>query len=230
MNKPMTTIWTIAAIVGFSSLTACSGAELEGETATELSSHTESLTLADTDPGTRSAAREGRGRAGKERFFERLDANKNGTLEVAELPEHKREHFTKLDADRNGVISKEELASGHNGHKGKRHFDPERFDANKNGTIELSEAPEKMKEQLSKADSNADGILSADELRAQGKAFMLQRLTSKDANKDGALTAEEAGERKWSKLSLADADKDGKVTFAEIEQAREAGTLKRKGH
>lgn len=45
---------------------------------------------------------------------------------------------------------------------------------------------------------------------------LLERL---DSNDDGAISKEEAGPRFWTRLSKADANKDGKVTEKEMKAA-----------
>jgi hypothetical protein len=61
---------------------------------------------------------------------------------------------------------------GHGGHGGRGHgpMDParftQRFDTNGNGVVEVSELPPRMAERLGAADTNHDGAISADELRA----------------------------------------------------------------
>ena len=57
-------------------------------------------------------------------------------------------------------------AQGRFEHGPRRPFSPEgfvqRFDKNGNGTVELSELPERMREHVGKGDTNTDGILSPD--------------------------------------------------------------------
>jgi Ca2+-binding EF-hand superfamily protein len=109
----------------------------------------------------------------------------------------------------------------------------ERFDANGNGTIEVAEIPERLQQRLAGADSNMDGILSTEELRAhkaEMRAKKLAKLTSQDTDQDGALSLSEVGKERWTRLSKADADQDGKVTFTELAQARERGALRRRHH
>jgi len=46
-----------------------------------------------------------------------------------------------------------------------------------------------------------------------------------DKNSDGFLTKEEVGEKRWSRIQVADANKDGKVSQPEMQQARKDGKL-----
>ena len=117
------------------------------------------------------------------------------------------------------------LETAANGAHGGR--DPARFlqhlDTNGDGKVQVSELPEKM-QKLAKADTNADGVISAEELTAFHAVEAKARFAEADKNADGAIDAAEAGDR-WTHLQAADANKDGKVTQTEIDQARAAGTL-----
>ncbi len=116
---------------------------------------------------------------------------------------------------------------------GRGHHDPAalitRLDANKDGKLQVTELPELMKERLATADTDKDGVLSVAELTAHRAQAKQARFAKEDKNGDGALDATEVGDKMWSHLQVADANKDGKVTLAELDAARAAGTLG-KGH
>jgi Ca2+-binding EF-hand superfamily protein len=101
----------------------------------------------------------------------------------------------------------------------------ERFDKDGNGTVELAELPEHKQKWLGKADADKDGKLTAAELKAAGEAKRRHKFERADENGDGALTATEIGEERWSKLSVADVDKDSRITMAELDKARADGKL-----
>jgi len=129
-----------------------------------------------------------------------------------------------------------------------------RFDKNADGKLELSELPEHMQKFMGKADANADGVitveelnagaekiraehlakvdtdhdgkLSAEERKAAFEKFARERFAKMDKNDDGALTKDEIGDKRWAHLSVADADKSGSVTREELKTAVAAGTLK----
>lgn len=100
-----------------------------------------------------------------------------------------------------------------------RSHDPARFveklDANKDGKLQISELPERKRERMGAADTNKDGVLTSDEMKAHFAAKHAERFAKIDKNGDGAVTADEAGAR-WTHLALADADKDGRLTSAEF--------------
>ncbi|HEY0468490.1 MAG TPA: hypothetical protein VGC79_30050 [Polyangiaceae bacterium] len=129
-----------------------------------------------------------------------------------------------------------------------------RFDKNADGKLELSELPEQMQKFMGKADTNGDGVITVEELKAgeeklraehlakvdtdhDGKVspeerkaafekFAQERFAKMDKNNDGALSKDEVGDKRWEHLSVADADKSGSVTREEIKTAVAAGTLK----
>jgi len=145
-------------------------------------------------------------------------------------------------------------------HRGGRRGPPDpaelikRFDKNADGKLEVSELPEHMQKFMGKADTNGDGVITAEELKADaekmraehlakvdtdhdGKVsleerkaafekFAEERFTKMDKNNDGALSKDEVGDKRWEHLSVADADKNGSVTRDEIKTAFANGTLK----
>jgi Ca2+-binding EF-hand superfamily protein len=112
---------------------------------------------------------------------------------------------------------------------GAAHHDPakfvQHFDKNGDGKLELSELPERMQKFLGKADANGDGVLSMDELAAAKETFMKAHFAKMDKSGDGALTADEVGDKRWARLSVADADGNGSVTFSEMQAALQSGKL-----
>lgn len=108
------------------------------------------------------------------------------------------------------------------------HHDPatlvQRFDANKDGKLQVTELPARMQQRLAGADADKDGVLTPAEITAFRAQRAQAHFTKLDANKDGAIESNEAGAR-WAHFSVADANKDGKVTFAELQAARAAGLM-----
>jgi Ca2+-binding EF-hand superfamily protein len=101
----------------------------------------------------------------------------------------------------------------------------ERFDKDKNGTVELAELPEHKQKWLGKADANKDGRLTADELKSAAEARHREMFQRVDKNSDGALTADEVGEGHWERIRVADADSDSRITMAEMQKAHADGKL-----
>jgi Ca2+-binding EF-hand superfamily protein len=181
-----------------------------------------------------------RGRHGKKdpaAFLARFDENKDGKLAVAELPEKMRDRVGGADTDKDGFLSIDELKAhapaGPDGHHGPRGMkDPaammEKFDANKDGKLAVSEMPEKMQEHMGEVDANKDGFVTADEFKARAEQHAKERFAKKDTNSDGALTEAEVGADHWEHMKVADANSDAKVTLAELEEARASGKMKGK--
>lgn len=103
----------------------------------------------------------------------------------------------------------------------------QKLDTDGNGNVERAEIPQF----LQGADTNSDGKLTVDELKAHHEKMRAEHFARKDKNHDGFLTQDEVDERHWSMLSVADANKDGKLTQAELDQAHADGKLpKMMGH
>ena len=110
---------------------------------------------------------------GGPQMFERADKNKDGKISKDEAPDQAWERLSKLDKDGDGAVSKEEMAAmagpgGPGGPGGGPQGGPgamfSRFDTDKDGKLAKSEVPAEMWEKLSKADENADGLVSKEEL------------------------------------------------------------------
>jgi hypothetical protein len=123
----------------------------------------------------------------------------------------------------------------HHGDRGGRHrHDPadlvERFDANENGQLEVSELPEHKRDKMTAADANKDGVLSLEELekhrpmimRGKGPRDPAAMLAHLDANKNGTLEVSELPEHKRDKMAAADANKDGALSVDELKAHFEA--------
>ena len=104
----------------------------------------------------------------------------------------------------------------------------EHLDADKDGTLEVSELPAHLKHHLGDADADRDGVLTKEELTSRRPARGDEHFARTDTNRDGALTESEVGGH-WQHLVAADADGDGKVTKAELEAAHQNGRLHRGG-
>lgn len=113
-------------------------------------------------------------------------------------------------------------------HDGSRFL--QHFDKNGDGKVQVSELPEHMQQKLAAADTNKDGVLSTEELHAFHSQMKAAKFAKADKNGDGALDQTEVTAERWTRIQAADANKDGKVTKAELEQARATGVLPRGEH
>lgn len=168
-----------------------------------------------------------------------------GGSEVEPADQSQRAGLTQT-ADQQSVADAVQPEARHEhprGPRGERGFGPpsiekllERFDANKDGSLQAAELPERMQERIGDIDKSGDGVVSNDELTAHFQAMKAEhakhfverakeRFEKRDANKDGLLDQSELGER-WNKLSVADANGDQKLTQDELKAAFEAGKIK----
>ncbi len=123
-------------------------------------------------------------------LFERFDADKNGVLSRAEVEadvegvrmskERRLQIFERVDADKDGNVTQEEISTlrekakaGRRGNRGQRQaFIVQRFgeiDANGDKSLSAEEIAQAKVTFFEEADSDKDGKLSPDELRAQMK-------------------------------------------------------------
>jgi Ca2+-binding EF-hand superfamily protein len=162
-----------------------------------------------------------------------LDANSDGQLSKAEVPERMQGLFTRGDKDSDGVLSAAELkalAGSQRRPEGEGPpMDPIRaaLDTDRDGTIsaaEMTAAPAA----LAKLDRSGDGILSADEVRpmrgggrgGNPEEMYKHMLEENDANRDGKLAVTEMPERMRQFLGNADANKDGFISKEEMQSMR----------
>lgn len=184
MKTSLTLITTSSLLLASLGLVACGGSEIEPADQSKTASLTQQQ--AQPAPGAPGAAtpmgRDGRhadggrhmGPPSPEKMIERFDANKNGQLEAAELPERMQEHIGDIDTSGDGVVTKDELAAHFKARfaehqakfaeRAKERF--EKHDANHDGLLEQSEVPAEHWTRLSVADANGDQKLSQDEIKA----------------------------------------------------------------
>src|SRR4051812_13731557 len=199
---------TVSGLIALT-LAACSGATAEpvDQSAQQETAHLNGApaasgsVTADGRPEHEHGMR-GHGRKGPHdpaELVKRFDKNGDGQLQVAELPEHLQQFLGKADTNGDGVLTLDELKAGE----------------------------EKMRaEHLAKVDTDHDGKVSPEERKAAFEKFAAVRFAKMDKNSDGALSKDEVGDKRWERLSVADADKNGSVTRDEIKTAVAAGTLK----
>lgn len=184
-------------------------------------------------------------------FLDRFDSNKDGKLQVAELPERMREHFAAADGDKDGILSPTELAAAHQKRQDARFA---RFDADGDGKIALAtlpaDLPAPMRERLASADTDKDGTVTRAEFAALpprdhgehgrgwrhgdanakhfegGPGGFLKKL---DANGDGTVSVAELPSDlpapMRERLVAADSNKDGVLSKEELAAAHPKPTF-----
>jgi Ca2+-binding EF-hand superfamily protein len=141
--------------------------------------------------------------AGYERLVKRLDANKDGKLQVSELPARMATRFGAADTNKDGVITQDEFTAKREAAK---------------------------KEHLAKVDTNKDGKVSPEERTAARQTMIKARFTQMDKNGDGQVGPGDVGDKQWKRLAVADTDRSGSVSLAEMQQALSNGTIGHRHH
>lgn len=189
-SKILTTT-SLAALLGSLSLVACGGSEVEPADQTQGAALAQQTQKTPAPEAMRPEARgehggprggRGFGPPSPEKMIERFDANKNGQLEAAELPERMQQHIGDIDTSGDSVVTKDELDAHFKAkraemtakfaEKAKERFD--RKDTNHDGTLDQSEVGAERWAKLSVADSNGDQKLTPDELKAAFLAGKIQ--------------------------------------------------------
>jgi Ca2+-binding EF-hand superfamily protein len=181
-----------------------------GTTTQPASSSSAPATAADDHHGKR----EGRHHGG---LFRQFDENGDGKVALADLPEPMRERFKAADTNADGILTRDEVKAAREAHHAKMEAD---LDTNGDGVVsdeERKAGREKFEEMWQKhLDTNGDGTVSDDERKAGREKFRDMWIARHDTNHDGALSADEVGPKMWSRISSADANKDGRVDRAEM--------------
>lgn len=181
-SKILTTTSLIALLSSFG-LMACGGSEVEPADQSQQASLAQQQ-AAKPAPASEAArpeaardAREHRGPRdhmgppSPDKLLERFDANKDGQLQAAELPERMQEHIGDIDKNGDAIVSKDELTA---------HFEAMRAE-------HRAKFEARAKERFDKKDANHDGMLEQSEVDAEHWAH----LSVADANGDQKLTPEE---------------------------------------
>lgn len=141
--------------------------------------------------------------------FDKLDANKDGSITRAEIDAQAAERFARIDADRDGFVTQAEM---------KTHHDAMR-----------AQMAAKMKERADKGGERAERRMERMEKRGERMAKRGDHFAKRDANGDGRISLAEFQAGGGKMIERFDADKNGVVTKEEMAKAREAWKGKRKG-
>lgn len=167
------TTTSLAVLLASLGLVACGGSEVEPADQTQGAALTQEQAQKAPAPEAMRPEARGEHRFGPpspDKLLERFDANKNGQLEAAELPERMQQHIGEIDTSGDGVVSKAELEA---------HFKAKHAE-------HQAKFAERAKERFEKKDTNHDGALDQTEL---GDHWA--KLSVADTNGDHKLTQEE---------------------------------------
>jgi Ca2+-binding EF-hand superfamily protein len=180
-----------------------------------------------------------------------LDTNKDGTIGADELAAalaaKKAAILAKFDADGDGTITAAEIAAVRGDHEGDDEGDGEHgdredgcdsrispllsFDTDGDGSISSQELEAGLAKRqaylLEKVDTNKDGAIGPDELKAIDDDFA-ERLLALDTDKDGTISAAELAAAlqtaKADILARFDSNGDGMIGADELKAASEENT------
>ena len=190
------TTTSLALLLSSFGLIGCGGAEVAPTDQSQTASVTQPATKTPAPEAMRPEARDEHGPRGRRGFgppspdkmLERFDANKNGMLEAAELPERMQQHIGEIDTSGDGVVSKDELAAhfkamqAEHAAKFAEHA-KERFekkDTNHDGSLDATEVGAERWAKLSVADTNGDQKLTPDELKAAFESGKLKGMMHRE--------------------------------------------------
>jgi Ca2+-binding EF-hand superfamily protein len=159
-----------------------------------------------------------------DQLFKDYDKNKDGYLTPDELPERLRHYFKQMDTNKDGKLSREEVE------KGIAYLQPRRRPSDMIYVlIEMSDCDDdcagevqRAYDILRKLDTNKDGKIDADELKAMRHQLARDRVDALfkelDTNKDGKISRAEAKGQIKANFDKLDTNKDGFIDREELLQ------------
>lgn len=134
----------------------------------------------DTSNSSESGERPGGGgRAGgfdPAQMFAERDADGDGKLTGDEISQRMRDRLDVIDTDQDGAISLEEMQAGMQGRRRGGGFDPDqmfaRRDEDGDGKLTGDEISQRMRENLSDFDTDQDGAITLEEMKAGMQQMM----------------------------------------------------------
>lgn len=111
----------------------------------------------------------------------------------------------------------------------------EKADANKDGVVTRSEFVQNRNTRFDAMDRNGDGVVSESDFgrilkfRPEAGARLERMIAEADANRDGKVTRAEMNAAPTPVFDLADTNKDGKVDKAEVEAFRDKAEMMKAG-
>ena len=163
----------------------------------------------------------------------------------AEVQAKVAEHFAKLDTNRDGSITQAEADAARQTSRSargervkerredRREHAFDRLDSNRDGAVSRTEwdaASAQREQRVASRDRNDDGRPERGGYRKAGMhGFGGQMFTLADANKDGRVTLQEAQAAALQHFDTADANRDGEVTREERKQLHQKMRAQHRG-
>lgn len=156
----------------------------------------------------------GKGPGGK--FFDMLDANKDGQISVSEMESQEVSRFDEMDANQDGLLSMEEMKQFFEAKKAER-------EANRPPRPELTDEQKAELEKKFEGKKRPPRPELTEEQKAEMKAKMEARMAKMfskvDTDGDGQLSREEFATKASERFAKLDANDDGVVTKEEFKAA-----------
>lgn len=156
--------------------------------------------------------------------FTKMDANRDGTLNEADRAARHAMMFDKLDADKDGSVSKAEMEAMRAHHGGKRGDRMARRDGKPAPTE--AQKTDRRAAMFARVDTDGNGAVSRaefDAMHAKMGARMGGKMGKRGGGKmDGAITLQAFVANALTRFDKTDANRDGTVTQAERQAARES--------
>ncbi len=166
------------------------------------------------------------GRRGHGQFMEKADTDGDGGVSLEELqavrPDATAEMFAERDTNGDGVLNKEDRPEGGRGPRGEHGMRGHGPEGRRGGG-----------EHMKAADTDGDGGVSFEELKAVRPDTTEEKFAERDTNGDGVLNKDDRpeggrgkrgpgaeGRRGGERMSALDTNEDGGVSFEELQAAR----------
>lgn len=185
-------------------------------------------------PGGREGGREGRG-GFRMPLMTALDADGDGTISAQEIDEAPA-HLRALDANKDGALTMDELrpaggpgGPGFGGGPGGGGGGGEEmvnrlmeYDTDKNGTLKAEDLPERMRNIVTRADANKDGVVDREELLAMSRSEGGGQRREGEGRREGERGGFRGGDPAAfvDRMFEYDTDKDGKLSREELSAMR----------
>jgi len=162
-------------------------------------------------------------------FIAQFDRNRDGFLDLNEVPQELRAVFAQIDTNRDGKLSADELRAYFARNPPPAPPQPTLADEALDVALDAAQDPNELAdlqrayELMRLIDVNGDGKITADEVRAARPRLIERRADSIirefDTNKDGRISRQEAKGQLLQDFDKIDTNRDGFIDRAEMVRA-----------